>query len=280
MMNGNSLPHMPQGPQEFDWSGEDEKRHAREVRRTEIMGIALFTILVVGLGAVFIPFNQLFLTEEEMQEMYTPSFEWINRCDEQCILNCNPRFLDTITSCATLAKEYQIERQNYNVDWRIAIDDRASFLGCEGFPKDMDTILADGQAAVAAIEARQRKIREEKEALQREQESQQSDRFRQSLIDGSIRKYTLKFQQDPSDQDTMIIVVSNTWLRESQFLRRQIAEVFWQKWANIRNPLNTDSVRIRLLNSDNEEVGGSPQLSALPIWVTTGSLLPGQNRAR
>lgn len=265
---------MPQEIGEFDWSGEKEKRHEREVRRTEITGVIMLVIFVTLIGGSFIPFHQLFLSDEEMKKLYTPTFEWLNRCDDTCQANTNPRFLHGITDCDTLTKQYEEHRTNYNIEWRIAVDDRASFVGCPGFPKEMTKITQDGDAAVEAIQERQEVARQEKVQIEKDMLSDQMPRYRQSLIEGNVRRFTLKFQQDTVDPETMVVVVSDMWLRQNEYLRRQIAEVLWQKWANIRSPLDPEKVRLMLVDASGKRVGGSPETTALPIWVASGSLLP------
>lgn len=260
---------MPQEMGEFDWDGKKEEQHRREIRRVEIVGVVMFFVIVGGVVSLFIPFGDLFLTDEELAERYEFTHEWVNRCDEECRQHVNMRFVNALTDCEGLSKQYQMNRNNYLLDWRLAIDDRGASLGCEGFPKDMRTIVADTEATLQAEQQQLEVARIKEEEKERDREQSQWPLYRQSLRDGDVQKYVTKFQQDESDPSTMVIVVSNVWLIQNELLRKQIAEVMWQKWVNVRDPFAPESVRIRLLHPEGGVIGGSPPEAARPIWIKT-----------
>jgi hypothetical protein len=63
------------------------------------------------------------------------------------------------------------------------------------------------------------------------------------------------------------VTVANQWHREPYQIRLQAAQNIWQAWAQIRAPKNPDLARIKIVDLNGNEVGGSRVLAGSLIWV-------------
>lgn len=63
------------------------------------------------------------------------------------------------------------------------------------------------------------------------------------------------------------IEVSNNWHIKPYQIRLQDAQNLWNAWAKIASPNEPDSARIKIVDSNGNEVGGSRVLAGSLIWV-------------
>lgn len=63
------------------------------------------------------------------------------------------------------------------------------------------------------------------------------------------------------------ITVSNLWHLQQKQIRYQSAQNLWLIWATIHSPDSSDDARIKLLDYNGNEVGGSRVLAGSMIWV-------------
>jgi hypothetical protein len=63
------------------------------------------------------------------------------------------------------------------------------------------------------------------------------------------------------------ITVSNLWHYQPYQVRLQTAQNFWSAWANTHSPNDPDKARIRIVDLNGNEVGGSRVWAGSLIWV-------------
>ena len=65
----------------------------------------------------------------------------------------------------------------------------------------------------------------------------------------------------------VVMKVSNAWHYQPYQIRHQAAQRLWQVWANIHSPSDMDRARIKLIDYNGNEVGGSRLVAGSLIWV-------------
>ena len=65
----------------------------------------------------------------------------------------------------------------------------------------------------------------------------------------------------------LLITVSNLWHTQSKQIRYQSAQNLWKIWASIHSPDSSDDARIKLVDYNGNEVGGSRVVAGSMIWV-------------
>lgn len=68
-------------------------------------------------------------------------------------------------------------------------------------------------------------------------------------------------------ENTATITVSNQWHVRNKQLRLQDAQTLWRLWANINNPSEVDKARIKIVDGNGNQVGGSGFLGGSIIDV-------------
>ncbi|OHB55206.1 MAG: hypothetical protein A2Y12_09270 [Planctomycetes bacterium GWF2_42_9] len=74
----------------------------------------------------------------------------------------------------------------------------------------------------------------------------------------------IEYNTLPSGAD---ITVANVWHYQPYQLRLQMAQNLWKAWARINSPDEPDMAKIRILDLNGNEVGGSRVWGGSLIWV-------------
>jgi hypothetical protein len=85
--------------------------------------------------------------------------------------------------------------------------------------------------------------------------------LRSAGIDGSLIKSV------SAEGDTLTIKVSNAWHFSPYQIRLQAAQNLWQTWATIDSPGDLDKARIKIVDLNDNAVGGSRVFGGSLIWV-------------
>lgn len=78
---------------------------------------------------------------------------------------------------------------------------------------------------------------------------------------------SIRVQQIATDIWEAEIKVRNTWHLKPYQIRLQDAQNLWSAWATIASPEEPDSARIKIVDLNGNEVGGSRVLAGSLIWV-------------
>lgn len=251
---------------DIDWDDLGTEKEQSEIAKSEARGLVIFIVIALGISFMFESVRNILLTDPELLAKYTRTYEWLNRCDPECEKLVNVSLLDLQYNCKGLTNWYYEEGRRDIYSWQLAIDDRATFLGCPGFPKEIEQIKEDTQEREQKIEQQIEETRIEREVAQAKLESEKKQRFFMSLKSSGLGRYVVDVQYEEGS-NSIDIVVSSAWDDIQIKLRRQYAQSMWQKWASYNTPTNPSSSRIRILNQIGDLIGGSPTLSATPIWI-------------
>lgn len=251
---------------EIEWSAIEDGVITNELVKTERKFTFYAIIIVIGLLAL-IPFTSFLVSEEELRSAYITEYNWLNQCNANCQSKVDLEFLDKSRNCEALTSLYAQPHDNFAVEWGYAINDRATSLGCPGFPKGQEQVKTETKQ-VAKVQAEkidaQQSSRRQK--LLEELNSKQP-RFATSITDGNLGQYVADSYQDSQNEGTMIIIMTPVWENILQRKRLQLARAIWQKWVNIYNPSSPDSSFIQLRNSSGALIGGSNINDSSDIWV-------------
>lgn len=67
--------------------------------------------------------------------------------------------------------------------------------------------------------------------------------------------------------DQIKITVANSWHYEPYQMRLQLAQKLWETWARLHSPSEPDKARIKIVDLNDNEVGGSRVWAGSLIWV-------------
>ena len=67
--------------------------------------------------------------------------------------------------------------------------------------------------------------------------------------------------------DQIKITIANSWHYEPYQVRLQLAQKLWEAWARLHSPGEPDKARIKIVDLNGNEVGGSRILAGSLIWV-------------
>jgi len=234
---------------ELSWRDLQGSSEPEGMSRADWVGLAiLVATLFLGVAAL-LPVRDLLASPAELAARYPRSPAWLNRCDTACEANVNTAFLDAQRHCGALVQLSADDNRTDLFAWRLAIDDRASALGCHGFPQPLAAIRSGVQAAVAANLQQGESIRKEREAQMQGLAAQELQRFEASLADGGLGAYVTRISRDPADPDLLILTVGPEWFAVPQGRQEQIADVLRQKWAVIHVPGQPTLAEILLVDS-------------------------------
>jgi len=118
--------------------------------------------------------------------------------------------------------------------------------------------------AKAAREEREAELAAEREAAQ-ERRKQNLDRFMERLSSAGIDNSIIHFVSVKGN--TATITVANAWHLTAYQIRLQAAQNLWKLWASIASPTEPDKARIKLVDFNDNDVGGSRILAGSLIWV-------------
>jgi hypothetical protein len=104
----------------------------------------------------------------------------------------------------------------------------------------------------------------DREAAQARQK-QNLDRLMTSLSSAGIDNSII--ESFSVQGDTVTMTVSNVWHLTAYQIRLQAAQNLWKLWASIASPAEPDKARIKLVDFNGNEVGGSRVLAGSLIWV-------------
>lgn len=95
------------------------------------------------------------------------------------------------------------------------------------------------------------------------------EQYRQKLQQaGLMGPLVVRIEGNPTlSPDALLIVVSNAWHSQTRQARLQAAQNLWAGWAAIASPSNLDQARIKLVDLNGNEVGGSRIIAGSMIWV-------------
>lgn len=112
------------------------------------------------------------------------------------------------------------------------------------------------------VDGEQRKA--DRKAAEKKQK-QNLDRFMATLSAAGVNNSVIEYVSVKDEMAT--ITVANTWHITAYQIRLQAAQNLWQAWAKIASPNNPDKARIKLIDLNGNEVGGSRILAGSLIWV-------------
>lgn len=67
--------------------------------------------------------------------------------------------------------------------------------------------------------------------------------------------------------DQVKITITNSWHYEPYQVRLQVAQKLWEAWARLHSPNEPDKARIKIVDLNGNEVGGSRVWAGSLIWV-------------
>lgn len=250
----------------IQWEDLDTTDAVSRISVTEIIGWLIALVAAIVVIALSIPFQRMVMTEEEIEAKYGRRYNWLNRCNVRCESKVSVGKLHAQLHCTALAKWFDEPRNHSQIEWRLAVDDRATSLGCTGFPKEMSVIRKGAEAMVEKMDDNIDKVTEERKKSSEDLKAQIALRYMQSLQQGKVSHLIQRAYPDIYDDYTMVITIADAWYFQSPRLQKQAAEVLWQKWVNVKDPAYPNKPRIRILDPDGKVIGGSPAGAAFPIW--------------
>lgn len=112
-------------------------------------------------------------------------------------------------------------------------------------------------------------VRETKPSFTQEHLTEQLQKFVSTLakhgIDSSL---VSKANISSISQDLLEIHVTNSFVLQPYQIRLQGAQNLWRLWAAIHTPDHQDTSRIRILDMNGNEIGGSRMWGGSLIWVS------------
>ncbi len=228
---------------EVDWDdlGGDEQPQSVSWRKFLVWCFAALFALA-SILFLLLP-GDLRLPPDELAAKYPRSYAWLNRCDMACEQKVNTSYLALQRHCSALDVLFSDHRHPYLFFWRLAVDDRASALGCPGFPRDLRSLRSGAQQAGQTSKSLEEKERGEREQRMLDEQSQKVMRYEQSLAEGRLLQFVSRIVQDPADPGTVTITLAPAWERLPESRRTQMQDVLWQKWAVIYSPANPTQSR-------------------------------------
>jgi hypothetical protein len=243
---------------ELSWDDLGDKKEEWHWTMHHTVGAVLICVAIVAAAVLVLPIRDLLSSPAELAEKYPRSPAWLNRCDPGCARRINVSFIENLRSCEGLAKHFNDESRSDLLAWRLAIDDRASSLGCPGFPRTFSSIREGVQIDTSVRLEEEETVRHEREQQALDFAAQEIQRYEQSLQQGGLSQYVDRVIQDPVDRDTLYLTVNNTWHAQPREDRLQLAEVLWQKWAVIHSLLVPTQSSVLLVDSEGALLGEVP----------------------
>ena len=222
---------------EVEWDHLETDVEQGNLARKEMIGWIITIVLLCGAGFLFDPVRNLFLTDEELLRKYARNFAWLNRCDVQCEDLINIQLLDLQRDCRTLNKWFYEEGRREPYSWKLAVDDRATDLGCMGFPKEIEDI--------DAIQDQQTQEKQE-QIVQTRIEREEKLRLKQ----GQLQTVVEKVEWDPEvNSDLIRVTVTKRWLTMNSQIKDQYAVSIKQKWAQIHSISGSNRAIVELVTA-------------------------------
>lgn len=251
---------------EIEWNAIEDGIVTDELVKKERTFFFYAVIIALGLVAL-IPFTSFLVSEEQLRSTYLEEYDWLNQCNIPCQSKVDLAFLDKSTNCDALTNLYAEPHDNFAIEWGYAINDRATSLGCAGFPKTAEVVVIETKE-VAKIQEQKIEAQQSSRRLKLLEElNNKQPRFATSITDGGLRQYVTDSYQDSQNQDIMIIVMTPVWEKILQRKRLQLSRAIWQKWVNINNPSSPNISFIQLRNGSGALIGGSNLNDSSNIWV-------------
>lgn len=255
---------------ELTWEDLETPTIMKDWLRAQRYSWLFVGIALLVMGAIVALFYYFVLSADAKFAHYAQQYPWLNKCSITCASKTNVAYLDQLTSCEVFDKLYTRPPVSHFEEWLLAINDRAASFECVGFPKSVEQVTADAIAMRTSI-----KEAEELAQLQRQEQLQQEianrvPRFKNSLIEGRLAHIFEKSELDLTSDSHMILYVSlPRWLSFQVAMREQLANVAWQKWAQIYNPDKPDNARLSIYTVEGSiYLGGSPSNKGRPITLT------------
>ena len=124
--------------------------------------------------------------------------------------------------------------------------------------------------------AEERAARSEKEAIAKAAQDEANNAKAKLLLDAYsdlLRKYEVKMIESVSVRVPntirfeVTLTVDNVWHVRHKQIRMQDAQSLWKVWAGLASPAKPDRARIKLVDLNGNEVGGSRFLAGSSLWV-------------
>lgn len=93
-------------------------------------------ILLLGIAGMISSFGEP-AEKENVKQAQNQAYSWLNTCDIDCERRLGANRVDWINdqTCETLPYMHGEERNENQHEWDAIINDKATSIGCEGFPK-------------------------------------------------------------------------------------------------------------------------------------------------
>ncbi len=137
----------------------------------------------------------------------------------------------------------------------------------------------DDKAAQERADAAERERKEKEREAEEEAESARKADAEQKRLKQNLDKFTQKINDTNKaagsrivekvqvEGDTATITVADSWHISPYQLRLQVAQDLWKLWASIASPDDLDKARIKLVDHNGNEVGGSGIFGGSDVWV-------------
>jgi len=93
------------------------------------------------------------------------------------------------------------------------------------------------------------------------------DEYRKLLRSIDSKGDIVKGVNEGLTPDEIKITVANSWHYEPYQIRLQLAQKLWEAWAGLHSPSEPDRARIKIVDLNENEVGGSRVWAGSLIWV-------------
>jgi hypothetical protein len=237
---------------EVNWDDPDVVKQLGKIHRSSVLAWILgFSFFVLLVAIVALP-GRLFLSASDLALQEQRRYNWLNRCDRSCEKGLQLSFLHQQKSCAGLEALYGETVHSRLFYWRLALDDRASSLGCPSFPKPLSQIRAESRQALDAASERRMEHRTEGEEAMRRAQEQVFERYLQSLQEGGLSRFVSSVEQDDF---RVLVVLSDRWEALADTRKQTMADALWQKWASIVSPRNLQKAQITLFSASGATLG-------------------------
>ena len=254
---------------ELSWEDLKPRKVPGAFSTQELSAWGILFMIVLLAGIAFFTIRSMLLTDAELADMFAPANEWLNRCDQECASVINIRRIHGQTTCEGVGNLYRQPPSNHVFQWLLALDDRASYLACPGFPRTLEQLREETAAVFAKREEDLERERKRREEERLRLEKLKPERFGQSLKDGGLERFVTRYDIDENNENIMHITISPLWLVQGSAVQIQTASVLWQKWANIYSPHRPEDASITLTYVNGSFIGsGRHPTELLPVDLT------------
>lgn len=253
---------------EISWQDLEKPSGLKRILPTEIYGWLIAGLLFFSMMLMLAPVQEMFFSDEELQAIYLRSHDWLNRCDQVCEQVVDVAMLAETSNCDRLQEMFTQPRPLDPREWKLAIDDRATSLGCSSFPKSLAFINETVLHAAAEEQEQIEEVTEQRAEGQEQRDSDVVQKFMSGVQQAGLHEYIRQATVRDGNEYLLEVVLNEpAWEKVFNNRRQQYVHVMWSKWVNAKSPRNHQLPKIRLYNIIGEEMGGSVDHELGKVWV-------------